>query len=601
MNCCGILLSYADQNDLLKCNEVIRKEHHRFVFLEIDHTFYFVKSFILLGKLHDARLETLQIRDLSNEKPMEAVPIEELSDRAMDILSEEVTLVRIGNELRYITREDFLLSLMSDADQSKMGWLHSLFSSIPKGLMVVNLEYTVVNSNAESIRMLCTTPQQMIGRRLDELLGSSPFQQVQLTQIPLLNQLITLPNNQGAVLVDFVPLIEGGVMTGFALVLQDLPTVNSMAMELDSVKNLNADLETILSTIYDEIIVVDREGRLLRASAHYIETHWERAPKEWIGEQIFQVKSARDLVCQVIRKVQKTGIKVSLMQKEGEAPLLSVGNPIFTKDGKPDRIVVASRDLTEMARLQRELEFTRKQSENYRKKYEELQDRLPSARGGGMVFASPSMFEVMKEVERISQFSATVLLTGESGVGKEVVANAIHSLSARRDHPLIKINCASIPESLLESELFGYVKGAFSGARSEGKSGLFIKADKGTLFLDEISELPLNIQSKLLRAIQEREVYPVGATTPVKFDVQIICAANRSLEELVEKGEFRADLFYRINVFPIHIPPLRERKEDIAVLAHHLLHEFNQMYNRNLRFSRASIELLEAYEFKRKN
>ena len=188
-------------------------------------------------------------------------------------------------------------------------------------------------------------------------------------------------------------------------------------------------------------------------------------------------------------------------------------------------------------------------------------------------------------------------MTGESGSGKEVIANTIHSLSDRRDQPFIKINCAAIPGHLLESELFGYEKGAFSGAKQEGKKGLFMKAHHGTLFLDEISELPFETQSKLLRAIQEREVYPVGATVPVTFDVRIIAAANRSLTDLVANGKFREDLYYRINVFPIEVPPLRTRTEDVALLANHFLFQFNQMYQRNLRLSRSAIELMEAYEF----
>lgn len=572
-------------------------ENHPFVFMQKNNEIYAIKTFALLAQMKHHPLEAESFQQLLMTEPLALVPYEELNTKMLDILSEEVTLIAYQNEITYISREEFLLSLISDGDTSSTNWLHNLFSSIPKGLMVVNLDYVIVNCNAEATRMLRIPIDKLLGTPLDKILGLLPFQEVQFTQISLLNQVITLPDSQVTILIDFVPLIENNLMTGYALVLQDLPSVERMAMELDSIKDLNKDLEAILSTIYDEIIVVDANGTLLRASTHYIPTQWNLPPQEQIGQQIDQIQTHHHLLYQVLNKVKKSKSKISLMQIEGDSPLIAVGNPILSTNGKLDRVVIASRDLTEMARLQRELERTRKQSTTYQKKIEELQNKIPQFGDKTPIFASASMLEIMKEVQQIAQFSATVMVTGESGVGKEVIADAIHALSPRRNNPIIKINCASIPDTLLESELFGYVKGAFSGAKPEGKLGLFIKADKGTLFLDEISELPINIQSKLLRAIQEREVYPVGATTPVKFDVQLIAATNRPLNELVEKGEFRADLFYRINVLPIHIPPLREREEDIAVLANHMLFEFNQTYNQNLRLSGAAIEVLEAYNF----
>lgn len=432
---------------------------------------------------------------------------------------------------------------------------------------------------------------------MHELLGLSSFQYVYNTHNSLLNQIITPTVNQAAILVDFVPLIMYQVVTGFALIIQDLPSVETMAMELDSVKQLNQDLEAILSTMYDEIIVVDSRGKLLRASSNYISSQWKQPPNTLIGQQLLKLKAVDELIHKVIREVQKKKQKVSLMQNNSESPRLSVGNPLFHKSGGLERIVITSRDLTEVSRLRRELEQTRKISEDYRNELERLRERVKQVQGTVPVYASPLMHEVMKEVERVAQFSATVLLRGESGVGKEVIASTIHSLSQRHTQPFIKINCAAIPDSLLESELFGYERGAFSGASQQGKTGLIIKAHKGSLFLDEISELPIGTQGKLLRVIQEREVYPVGATIPIKFDIQIIAATNRPLEELVSQGKFREDLFYRINVFPIEIPPLRERKEDIILLANVFLSQFNQTYRRNLRLSAAAMEILEAYPF----
>ncbi len=577
--------------------QTILDEGHRCVFVEIEGTIYVINSFeLVLG------LQTWTDHGFSESwfvsigKPIEVIPRADLKIRAVDMFAEEVILTEHDAKLMYLTREDFLLSMMEHGENGETSWLHSLFSSIPRGLMIIDLDYAILNSNAEALRMLkIATGDHLLSA--DELFGREPFRHVLATQSALLNQLITLPITQATLLIDFVPLIENHVMNGYALVIQDLPSVENMAMELGSVKGLNEDLQAILSTIYDEIIVVDAKGTLLRASSHYLSNHWDIPPHQLIGQKISSINTTNSLLQQIILKVQKTKNKISLMQNTEHRPLLSVGNPIITADGKLDRIVIASRDLTEVTQLRKELDFTRKQSESYKKRLEKIQEQSAHLQGTLPVFSSPKMLEIVKEVEQVAQFSSSILLYGESGVGKEVIANMIHSLSSRRNFPLIKINCASIPENLLESELFGYVKGAFSGARTEGKMGLFLKADKGILFLDEISELPYPLQSKLLRAIQEREVYPVGATEPIRFDVQFIFATNHSLVELVQKGQFREDLYYRISVFPIEIPPLRERSEDIPVLANQILFEFNKTYNRNLRFSGAAIEVLEAYSF----
>ena len=187
--------------------------------------------------------------------------------------------------------------------------------------------------------------------------------------------------------------------------------------------------------------------------------------------------------------------------------------------------------------------------------------------GIGIVAESPQMRRVIDTARKVAPFDTSVLITGESGVGKEVVARFIHDSSRRSEGPFLAINCAALPENLIEAELFGYKKGSFSGAYVDRK-GIVEEAEGGTLFLDEIGDLPLPLQAKLLRLLQEKEIRPIGSNRPKKVDVRILCATNRNLKEMVEKGEFREDLFYRINVIHIHIPPLRERREDILPLAH---------------------------------
>jgi two-component system response regulator AtoC len=214
-----------------------------------------------------------------------------------------------------------------------------------------------------------------------------------------------------------------------------------------------------------------------------------------------------------------------------------------------------------------------------------------------IVAASPGMIAVLELLERAAEFKSTVLLTGESGTGKEVLARAIHAQSPRRDEAFVAVNCAAIPEALLESELFGHVKGAFTGA-DRTRRGLFVEADGGTLFLDEIGELPVALQAKLLRVLQEEEVRPVGDAKSRKVDVRVIAATARELEQDVAAGRFREDLFYRLNVVRVKVPPLRERKQDIPLLADHFLARFREQLGRPVRtIDDDALERLLAYRW----
>jgi len=206
------------------------------------------------------------------------------------------------------------------------------------------------------------------------------------------------------------------------------------------------------------------------------------------------------------------------------------------------------------------------------------------------------MLEVEQYVAKVAITKATVLLLGESGTGKTLIGRIIHELSDRKTHPFIKVNCAAIPENLLEAELFGYERGAFTGANST-KPGRFEDAHLGTIFLDEIGELPLTLQSKLLRVLQEREFERIGSNKTRKVDVRIISATNRELELLVGQGLFREDLYYRLNVFPVHVPAVRERKEDIPRLLNHFQKEMEREYGRGLTLTTGALDLLLAYDW----
>ncbi len=248
--------------------------------------------------------------------------------------------------------------------------------------------------------------------------------------------------------------------------------------------------------------------------------------------------------------------------------------------------------------LERKVEEEKRNLESEKRALEaELKRIYEKLHVEGIVGRSREILSVLDIVHRVAPTNATVLLRGESGVGKEVFARAIHFLSPRANKPFIAINCGAIPENLLEAELFGYEKGAFTGAYSS-KKGKFELANGGTIFLDEVGELPLHLQVKLLRVLQEKEIERLGSSKPVKVDVRIIAATNRDLESMVREGKFREDLYYRLNVVPIFIPPLRERREDIPVLAQHFLERFKKEYAKDVSISHEVMDALMNYEWK---
>lgn len=215
----------------------------------------------------------------------------------------------------------------------------------------------------------------------------------------------------------------------------------------------------------------------------------------------------------------------------------------------------------------------------------------------GIVTKSPAMDKILKMLPKISFTQANVLIMGESGTGKELIAKAIHNLSPKKDNPFVTVNCAGIPETLLESELFGHKKGAFTGATSD-KMGLFKAADGGTIFLDEIGELPAALQVKILRVVEDKSFKPIGDTKDIKVDIRVISATNKELEKEVIEGRFREDLYYRLNVIPIRIPPLRERKEDVPVLVNYFLTKYSQEFGKDIKkISSSALELLTSYDF----
>ena len=265
--------------------------------------------------------------------------------------------------------------------------------------------------------------------------------------------------------------------------------------------------------------------------------------------------------------------------------------PIFDDEGEIVLVETNVRDLTEICALREQAERDKNELEQ-RRQLEFIKEKKVD-----MVVCDENTIKTLLLADSVAKMDTTVVLCGESGVGKEVFAKYIRDNSRRKDAPYVKVNCGAIPENLIESELFGYEKGSFTGANKSGKIGLFEMADHGTIFLDEIGELPLNMQVKLLRVLQEQEIERIGGTKPVRIDVRVIAATNRNLEKMMEEKKFREDLYYRLMVFPIHIPALRERKKDIESLAEYFLKELNNRYKGNKHLAENCMMILENYQW----
>ncbi|MBC6680781.1 sigma-54 interaction domain-containing protein [Zhenpiania hominis] len=350
-----------------------------------------------------------------------------------------------------------------------------------------------------------------------------------------------------------------------------------------------SELIPILNSVKDAVFIDSSDGYSLWCNDACQELY-KVTPEEIHGIHISELEKRGIFTPSVAKQVMEQRKEITIIHENRDGKkILSTGTPIFDPDGQMTKIITTSRDITELTSLQKQLEFV----QNTLKQFESIE--ISSSEP--IIASSRSMRNVMQLALRLASVDSTVLITGESGVGKGVIAKLLHENGARKEFPFITVNCGAIPESLIESELFGYERGAFTGSRIEGKKGLFEAAQKGTIFLDEISELPLNLQVKLLQVIQDREFTRVGGVNRIPVDVRIISATNKDLHLLVKSGKFREDLYYRLNVVPINVPPLRERPEDILPLIQSNLEKYNNQLGENKTLEPAALAVLLHYSW----
>lgn len=383
-----------------------------------------------------------------------------------------------------------------------------------------------------------------------------------------------------------------------------LKLLKTILKELSYFLKEGIDYKIVVDSLDDSVYITDSDGVCIYVNPAH-ERNTTIKPEEVLGRSIYDITREGKLftggsTIDVLKTKGKV-LRLSTVTKTDPPEVgYSVGVPILNQNGEIHQVISTSRSMLSLRPLQEDFAKFINETKSIRNNIEKIQiihDDDENLVSKSLIGFSRSLKSQWDTIKMAAPTDATVLITGESGVGKEVVADEIYNLSNRKSKPFIKVNCASIPANLLESELFGYEKGAFSGANSQGKQGLFELANGGTLFLDEIGDMPMDFQAKLLRAIQHKEIIRVGGTKTIKLDIRFIAATNSNLKEKIKEGAFRQDLFFRLNVIPIEVQPLRNRLIDLEVLARHFETVYSEKYNKNFTLTNHQIEIMKHYSW----
>ncbi len=546
--------------------------------------------------------KTHLIRALANEMDTQR-PVSDLMthgvkvlDPNMDIRDVEIMytgrypVVENGKMIGFITKSDIMIALNEIIDDIS-GQLETVINSVYNPVIAIDKDGIIRIWNRAIEKYSDMDRSMVLGQHINKVIPESALQDIIRSGQSEYGIKIKIGDN--SFITNRAPIIKNGEISGAVAVLYDISELEKVTRELEYVKSLNKELDAIIDSSFDGLYITDGKGLTLRIN---------RAIKRMtgLGEEDLVNKTMYELVdkgilsrsASVLVLDQKKPVTTTLTTVTGTHLLVSA-TPVFDEEGNIFRIVTSVRDISELNMLKQRIE----QLEGLRSHFEFQMNQMRVKLSGDLIFKNRDMENIVYQAMKIAEVDSTVLLSGESGVGKELIATIIQRNSNRKNGPFIKLNCAAIPENLIESELFGYETGAFTGARKEGKPGLFELANEGTLLLDEIGDIPLHLQVKLLRAIQEREIIRVGGTKSVRIDVRIIAITNKELEVMVKKGEFREDLYYRINVVPIYVPPLRERREDIPSLIRHFMNNFNLRYNYKKDMEAEAIEALMRYSW----
>ena len=481
--------------------------------------------------------------------------------------------------------------------QQEIKLFKSILDSSYNGILVIDEQGSIMIYNVAAERILDRKRSDMIGRNISHLDPNMNLMNVVHTK----EEEINIKNiiNGHTIIANRAPFIYEGECKGAISVFLDISDLEKASHELDVTKRYSKFLSEIIESSYDGLYICNEKGIVTR-----VNNAWEKISgfrrEEIIGRYVKDLLStglydnSAALETLKSQKISTTMVEITSGPKKGQK-IIATGTPLFGDDGILTHVVVNVRDITDIVNMKQQLEKTKELNIHYANELERT--RLLNSDKDDFVAVSPLMQNLLESAISVARVDSSILITGESGVGKGALVHKIHEFSDRSDKALITVNCGAIPENLIESELFGYEQGAFTGAKKEGKIGLFELASDGILFLDEIGDLPLNLQVKILNAIQSKEIMRIGGVKPIKIDSRIIYATNKNLQKMIEDGEFREDLFYRINVINLYVPPLRDRKEDIPKLIYSIINKLNKKYNINKSLTIEAEERLIQYNW----
>lgn len=454
--------------------------------------------------------------------------------------------------------------------------LDDILDNLSNAIVAINKQGEIIYANSSVYKILEIPVQNIQGHHINRYLPGTRLLQVLENGIAELGQRLTLRDT--VLLSNRTPIIVQGELVGAVAVFQDIThlqnLLDNLVIEHEKTKELQRTLEVVLNTAYDGLIVVNKEGIVTMTNQSFASFFYQ-SPEDMIGKPITEIYENPKFT-DVLETAQPVhGYIHDLNGHEiiaSRVPIIQDGNVV----GALGKVVF--KDVNELYALTKKVDSLRTELDYYKKTLVQKNSSALELLKG----KNPIMVSLVQTALRVAKSNSTVLLRGESGTGKELFAQLLHSESLRRQGPFIKVNCAAVPENLLESELFGYEEGAFTGAIKGGKIGKFELADGGTLFLDEIGDMEMAMQVKLLRVIQEREIERLGSSKARKVNVRLVAATNRDLEAMIREKQFREDLYYRLNVVTLTIPPLRDRMDDVEGLIDTFIKKFNQQFGQTV-------------------
>ena len=472
-----------------------------------------------------------------------------------------------------------------------------IFNSTSNGVIAIDASGRIVLINHQAANILQLDQKDVIADQITKVLPLTGRLMIKCLESgqPQLGRHIV--GKKISLVVSVTPITDGNRILGAMGNFQKLQDFEDSAQQLESYRRLNVQLEAIFKSSSDGIWLCDGNGKILNINKASEKINAIKA-KDVVGKNVREIVAEGLIDRSVTLEVLETGRQVSLLQylKRTNKYLLVTGTPVFDQRGQISLVVVNERDMTQLNTMKEQLAQTRMETQRFKDELVELS--LLELKEQEIIAQSEEMRQVLRVAIKLAKMEASdILILGETGTGKGLLAKFIHHYSNRKDKAFIQINCAALPETLLEAELFGYEKGAFTGARESGKIGLFELAHEGTLFLDEIGDLPLSVQAKLLKYLDDHEIMRLGGIKPKKVDCTIIAATNRNLEARSRQRKFRQDLFFRLNTFVMQIPPLRERPDDIFEMVNYLLDRYNQQYRLKRRISPKAMQYLKSHSF----